>query len=173
MSRVIFKSRNKIFHYFHFSIYLLWSDQTRCHDLSFLNVEFQASFFSFLFHFQEALQFLSAFCHKGGWNLMFEVTDISPGNLNSTCASSSPAFHMIYSAYKLNQQDDNIQPWRTTSPIWNQTFVPYPVLTVASWPAYRFLMKQVRWSGIPISWRIFHSFLWSTQTKPCAHQDPG
>ena len=32
-------------HCFHcFSIYLPWSDGTRCHDLSFLNVEFQASF---------------------------------------------------------------------------------------------------------------------------------
>ena len=29
------------------------------------------------------------------------------------------------------------------------------VLTVAFWPAYRFLRRQVRWSGIPISWRIF------------------
>ena len=29
--------------------------------------------------------------------------------------------------------------------------VPCPVLTVASWPAYRFLRRQVRWSGIPIS----------------------
>ena len=38
--------------------------------------------------------------------------------------------------------------------IWNQSVVPCPVLTVASWPAYRFLMKQVRWSGIPISLRI-------------------
>ena len=33
--------------------------------------------------------------------------------------------------------------------------VPCPVLTVASWPAYRFLRRQIRWSGIPISWRIF------------------
>ena len=24
-----------------------------------------------------------------------------------------------------------------------------------SWPAYRFQKRQVRWSGIPISWRIF------------------
>ena len=32
---------NKISYYFHFfSIYLPWSDVTRCHDLSFLNVEF-------------------------------------------------------------------------------------------------------------------------------------
>ena len=28
-------------------------------------------------------------------------------------------------------------------------------LTVASWPAYRFLKRRVRWSGIPISFRIF------------------
>ena len=43
-----------------------------------------------------------------------------------------------------------------------QSVVPCPVLTVASWPAYRFLKKQVRWSDIPISFRIFHSLLWST-----------
>ena len=29
------------------------------------------------------------------------------------CASSSQAFPMMYSAYKLNKQDDNIQLWRT------------------------------------------------------------
>ena len=31
------------------------------------------------------------------------------------CASSSLAFHMMYSAYKLNMQGDNIQPWCTPS----------------------------------------------------------
>ena len=61
----------------------------------------------------------------------------------------------MYSAYKLNKQGDNIQPWRTPFPIWNQCVVPCPVLTVASWPASRFLKRQVRWSGIPISFRIF------------------
>ena len=54
----------------------------------------------------------------------------------------------MYSAYKLNKQGDNIQPQRTPFPIWNQSVVPCPVLTVASWPAYRFLKRQVRWSGI-------------------------
>ena len=42
--------------------------------------------------------------------------------------------------------------------------VPCPVLTVASWSVYRFLKRQVRWSGIPISFRIVHSLLWSTQS---------
>ena len=40
-------------------------------------------------------------------------------------------------------------------PIWNQSVVPCPVLTVASWPAYRFLKRQVRWCGTHISFRIF------------------
>ena len=84
------------------------------------------------------------------------------------CASSSPAFHVMYSAYKLNKQGDNIQPWCTLFTIWNQSVVPCPVLTIASWPAYRFLRRQVRWSDIPISWRIFHNLLWSTQSKALA-----
>ena len=37
-----------------------------------------------------------------------------------------------YSAYKLNKQGDNIQPCGTPLPIWNQSVVPCPVLTVAS-----------------------------------------
>ena len=57
----------------------------------------------------------------------------------------------MYSPYKLNKQGDNIQPWHTPFPIWNQSVVPCPVLTVVSWPAYRFLKRQVRWSGIPVS----------------------
>ena len=43
-----------------------------------------------------------------------------------------------------------MQPWRTPFPIWNQSVVPCPVLIVASWSAYKFLKRQVRWSGIPI-----------------------
>ena len=77
------------------------------------------------------------------------------------CVSSSTAFLMMYSAYKLNKQGDNIQPWHTGT----QSIVSCPVLTVASWPAYRFLKRQVRWFGMPISFRIFHSLLWSTQSK--------
>ena len=80
-----------------------------------------------------------------------------PAILIPACASSSPAFHMAYSAYKLNKQGDNIQPWCTPFPIWNQSVVPCPVLTVASWRAFH--KRQVRWSGIPISFRIFHSLL--------------
>ena len=88
-----------------------------------------------------------------------------PAILIPACASSRPAFRMMYSAYKLNKQGDNIKPWHTPFPIWNQSIVPCPVLTVASWPAYRFLTRKVRWSGTPISWRIFHSLLWKHTVK--------
>ena len=92
-----------------------------------------------------------------------------PEILIPACASSSPAFLMMYSAYKLNKQGDSIQPWCTSFPIWKHSAVPCPVLTIASWPAYRFLNRHVRWSGIPISWRIFYSLLWSTQSKALAY----
>ena len=84
------------------------------------------------------------------------------------CISSSPVFLMMYSAYKLNKQGDNIQPWRIPFPIWNQSLVPCTIITVASWPAYRFLKRQVSWYGIPNSWRIFHRLLWSIQSKALA-----
>ena len=58
-------------------------------------------------------------------------------------------------------------PWGS----WNQSVVSCAVLIVASWPAYRFLKRQIRWSGIPISFRIFHSWLWSTQSKAFARQE--
>ena len=54
------------------------------------------------------------------------------------CASSSPAFCMMYSAYKLNTQGDYIQSCCTPLPIWNQSIVLCPVLAVTSWPEHRF-----------------------------------
>ena len=95
------------------------------------------------------LSWRGSFYHKGGVICISEVIYISSGNLDSNCASSSPAFLMI------NKQGENIQPRHIPFLIWNQTVGPWPVLTVASWPAYRLLRRQVRWSGIPMSWRIF------------------
>ena len=93
---------------------------------------------------------------------------IQPSHLLSS--PSPPAFNLsqhqglykwVSSSHQVAfKQGDNIQPWCTPFPISNQSVVPCPVLTVASRPAYRFLKKQVRWSGIPIYWRIFHSLCW-------------
>ena len=49
------------------------------------------------------------------------------------------------------KQCDSIQPLCAPFPIWNQFIVPCPILTGASRPAYRFLRRQIRWSGIPNS----------------------
>ena len=153
----------KIYHCFHFSpFYLSWCDGTRYHDLSFLNVEFQVSFFTLLFS-SSSLSAIRVVLSANLRLLMF-----LPAILIPACDSSSLAFHMMYSAYKLNKQGDNIQPCYNPFPIWNQFVVPCLVLTVASWPTYRFLQRQVRWSGTPISLRIFHSLFWSTQSKTLA-----
>ena len=159
---------NKTCHCTHcFPIYLPRSDRTRCHDLlifvfwmlsfsfpSFTSIErlFSSSSIS-------AMRVVSSAYLR---LLIFLLAILIPA-----CASSSPAFYMMYFAYKF-KQGDSIQPWHTPFAIWNQSVVPCPVLTVASWSAYRFLRRQVRWSGIPISFRIVHSLLWSTQSKALA-----
>ena len=58
--------------------------------------------------------------------------------------SCSLAFCMMYSAYTLNKQDDNIQTWHIPFPILNQSVLPCPVLIIVSWPEYRFLRKQAK-----------------------------
>ena len=161
--------QNKACHCFHcFPIYLPWSDGTRCHDLSLFNIVL-----SQLFHSP-----LSPSSRDSSSSLFSALRVVSSAYLRLliflpeiwilACASSSLAFHMMYSAYKLNEQSDNIQPWHTPFLIWNQSVVPCPVLTVASWPAHRFLRRQVRWSSIFMSLRIFHSLLWSIQSQSLA-----
>ena len=71
-------------------------------------------------------------------------------------------------------------------PILNQSIVPRNILTFVSWPAYRFLRRQVRWlysylcKNFPVSWdsqsqRLLHS-QWSRSICfvefPCFLYDP-
>ena len=92
-SAVILKPKKIVCNCFHcFSIYLPWSDGTGCHDLSFFNIEFSAHFFTLLFNLhQEALEFLFAFCHKGGVICISEVIDISHCNLDSSLCFIQPS----------------------------------------------------------------------------------
>ena len=71
----------------------------------------------------------------------------------------------MYSPYKLNKHGDNLQPWCIPFPILNQSVIPCKVLTVASWPAYMFLMRQEKkerkWSHSVVSdsmtpWTVAH-----------------
>ena len=164
--------KNKVWHCFHcFPIYLPWSDGTDAMIFIFWMLSFKPTFSLSSFTFIKRLfssSLLSAIRVVSSAYLTLLIFLLA--TLIPACASSSPAFHMMYSAYKLNKQGDNTQPWRTPFPVWNQSVVPCPVLTVASWPAYRFFRRQVRWSGVPISLRIFHSLLWWTQSKALASQ---
>ena len=109
-------------HCFHcFPIYLPWSDGTRCHDLCFLNVGFQASFSLSSFTFIKRL-FISSLLSaiRVVSSAFLKLLIFLPAILIPAYASSSPAFLMTYSAYKLNKQGDNIQPWHTAFTICNQ-----------------------------------------------------
>ena len=88
-----------------------------------------------------------------------------PPVLIPACNSSNLTFLMMCWVYRLNKQGDSGQPCPAPFSILNQSVVPYRVLTVASWPAYKFLRRQVRWSGISISVIAFRSLSWSTQSK--------
>ena len=84
-----------------------------------------------------------------------EAVDISPSHHDSSLCLQPSASHDVLCIWA-NKQGDGMQPWRTPFPVWSQSVVPCPVLTSASWLAGRILMRQVRWSAIP----IFHSLLW-------------
>ena len=137
-----------------------WMDNLSFWVLSF-NSAFSLSYFTFIKRLfssssVSAIRLVSAYL----WLLIFLSAILIPAY-----SSSIPGFHMRYFAYKLDKQGDNIQPWHALFPVLNQSIFPCLFLTVASWPACMFLRKNVRWSGISNSLRIFHSFLWSTQSK--------
>ena len=144
--------KNNISHWFHcFPIYLPYSDGTGCififWMLSFKPV-FSLSAFTFVKRlFSSSLLYAIRVVSSAYLRLLIFLHAI----LIPVCASSSLAFHMMYLAYKLNKQGDNTQPWCTPFPIWNQSVLFLLLLSVSSWPAYRFLRRKVRWSGIPNS----------------------
>ena len=93
-----------------------------------------------------------------------------PAILIPACDSSSLAYSMMDSAYKLNRQGDHIQPSCTCFPILNQSVVPCLVLTVASWPKYGFLRRQVKWSGTPYLFKNFPQFIFIHTVKGFSSQ---
>ena len=139
--------KNEVWHCFHcFPIYFPWSDGTGCLDLRFLNVCFNPTFSLSSFTFIKRLFSSSSLSAIRVVSSAYLRLLFLPAIWIPACASSSLAFLMMHSSLKLNKQGDNIQPWRTPSPIWNQSVVPCPVLTVASWPAYRGKCKsKLQW----------------------------
>ena len=131
--------QNKVCHCFHyFPVYLPWSDGTRCHDLSFWMLSFKPIFHSPLSLSSRGSSFSSLSSIRVVSSVYLRLLTFFHAILIPACASSSPAFHVMYSECKLNKQGDNIQAWHTLFPIWKQSIFPCPILTVASWPVYRF-----------------------------------
>ena len=54
----------------------------------------------------QEVEFLFTFCH---WSGIFHISEVVPSILIPACNSSSLAFFMMCSVYKLNKQGDNIQ----------------------------------------------------------------
>ena len=103
---------NKICHCFHFSPFI-------CHEvvgldamimvfwlLSF-NPAFSLSSFTFI---KRLFSFSSLSVVRVVSSAYLRLLIFLPAILIPACASSSPAFLMMYSAHKLNKQGDNIQP---------------------------------------------------------------
>ena len=114
----------------------------------FLMLRFKPAFslFSFIKTFfssslLSAIRVVSSACLK---LLIFPLEILIPA-----CASSNPACHIMYSAYKLNKHGDNYSLDILLSQFCcSQSAVPCSVLTVASWPAYRLLgAGKLTWSS--------------------------
>ena len=148
--------KHKVWHCFHcFPIYFPWSDGPEALIFVFWMLSFKPTFSLSSFTFIKRLFSSSSLSAVRVVSFAYlRLLIILLTILIPACDSSSLASHMIYSAQKLYKQGDNIQPWHTLFPIVNQSVAPCPVLTVASWHAYRFLRRQTRWSGISISLRI-------------------
>ena len=102
---------NKICHYFHsIPFYLPWSDGTGCLILVFLMLSFKPAFTLSSFTpikklFSSSSSSVIMVVSFASLRLLIFLLEI----LIPVCDSSSLGFLMMYSAYKLNEQGDNIQ----------------------------------------------------------------
>ena len=144
--------KKETYHYFH--LFPSICHGAGCHDLSLwffkifsFKLAFSSSSFtlirrSFSSSSLSAIRVISSTCLR--------LSMFLPAILIAACNSSGLAFRVMCSVYKLNKQ-----PCHTPFSVLNQSVVSSRVLTVASWPTYMFLRRQVRWSGILICFKNF------------------
>ena len=153
--------KNKVCHCFHcFPIYLSWSDGTRCHDFCFLNIEFKPAFSlsSFTF-FKRLFSSSSLSAIRVMLSAYLRLLIFLPQSWFQLVLH--PAWHFVWCILHIS--------WisRVTIhsldvllfSILNQSVIPYPVLTVASCPTYRFPRRQASKIAIPSSLGISHNLV--------------
>ena len=99
-SAVILGPKKGINLYFHcLPIYLPWSDGARSHDLNFLNVDFKPDFsLSFFTFIKRPFSSSSLSAIRLLSSAYLKLLVFLPAILIPACASSSQAFHIMYSA---------------------------------------------------------------------------
>ena len=121
-SAVIWEPKKIVCHCFHcFPFNFPWNDGTRCHHLSFLNVDFKPTFSLSSFTFLKRLFSSSLSAINVVSSACLRLLTFLPEISIPACASFSPAFLLMYFACKLNKQGDNIQSSCNPFPIWNQS----------------------------------------------------
>ena len=142
-------------------IYLPWSDGTRCHGPSFLNVEFSlSSFIKRLFSSSSlSANKVESFAIKVVYLrlLVFLLAILIPAYV-----SSNPIFHRMYSAYMFNKMSNNIKPWCT----------PFPILFFFNFYFYFILLYNTAlilpYIDMNPPWVYMHSQTWT----PLPHPSP-
>ena len=124
----------KICHCFYFFPFCLpWSDGPECHDLCFLVSSLKLAFLLSSFTLIKRLFSSSSLSARGVVSSTYmRLLILLLGVLILACDLSSLPFCMMFSANVLNKQDDRTQLCHPPFPIWNQSVVPCPVLTIAS-----------------------------------------
>ena len=112
-----------------FSIYLPWSDRTRSMILLFECSVLRQLFYSSFTCIEKLFRSSSIYAIKVVSSVYLRLLIFLKAILIPDWVSSSPACHRIYSAYKLNKQGHNIEPWRALFWSLNQSII----LSSSSW----------------------------------------
>ena len=112
-----------------FSIYLPWIDRTRSMILLFECSVLRQLFYSSFTCIEKLFRSFSISAIKVVSSVYLRLLIFLKAILIPDWVSSSPACHRIYSAYKLNKQGHNIEPWRALFWSLNQSII----LSSSSW----------------------------------------
>ena len=127
----------KMCYCFHFSpIYLPWSDGTKCYDLSFFLCWVLSQFYHSPLSPSSKVSLVPLHFLLLEWYHLhvYEVVDASLWFIQHSISYDGFCI-------EVKKQDDNTQLYGTCFPILHEWVVSCLFLTVASWPAYRFLRK--------------------------------